>query len=81
MTLDFKTVTADKDALWRQRQGERKWGPAIRSLMAGETIFVGEMTRSQLETLRSILRDKGIVSLRSKTVTNDGVEGRILRLR
>ena len=68
------------DDLFSALPHEQKWAPVIGTLLGGAAVFVPNMTRNQLESLRTIINRRTYGRLRSRTTTVDEIRGRVLRV-
>jgi hypothetical protein len=79
--VPFEVIDRDRAAdLFDAPKAETKWGAVVDAILAGKHVFIEGMTRSQRETLRSIVKYRRYGVLRSRTVTQDGVTGMVIRL-
>ena len=81
MTLDY--IPIDKrqsDALFIAPRKESKWGGVISTLLSGQAVFIPNMERNALESLRSIVNYRRYGVLRSRWTEHDGHQGRLIRL-
>lgn len=79
--IDFRKVdrhTADE--MFTAMPKESKWAEVTGTLLAGTPVFIPYMTRNQLETLRTIVGNRRMGVLRSRSTEMDGVPGRLLRI-
>lgn len=69
------------DDLFAAPGATRKWSPLVAELMGGNAVFVPGMTRTELESLRTVVRYRApAVMLLSRRTDHDGVLGRLLRI-
>lgn len=59
---------------------EAKWSPVILTMLGGKDVFIPGMTRTQLETVRGLVKYRKYGTLRSRTTEVEGVEGKLLRI-
>jgi len=80
--LNFESLThTEAQRLFTLPRESKRWGGVLRALISGQAVFIPHMSRGQLETLRGTVRDYQLTAtLHSRTVTREGVEGRVLRL-
>jgi hypothetical protein len=80
-TVEYRPIDKRRsDEIFTALPSEAKWGEVTGALLQGHTIFIPEMNRNQLESVRTIVNRRGYGRLRSKRTKVDGVEGRVLRL-
>ena len=80
-TVDYRPIDKRRsDEIFTALPSEAKWGEVTGILLQGQTIFVPDMTRNQLESVRTIVNRRGYGRLRSKRAKVDGQDGRVLRL-
>lgn len=80
-TVPFRVIEPRRaDDLYSAPRAEEKWAEVVATLLSGRTLFVENMTRNQLESLRTITRYRKYGVLHSKTTMVDGVMGKLLRM-
>lgn len=79
--IDFRRIDKRQaDELFTALPKESKWAEITGVLLSGHPVFVPNMSRIQLETLRTIVAHRGYGKLSSRRTEMDGVEGRVLRI-
>lgn len=79
--VEFEVIERKRaDTLRTEKRAEQRWATVVRTLQTGEDVFVPNMTRNMLESLRTITNYRGAGVLHSASVTIDGVPGKMLRL-
>jgi hypothetical protein len=80
--IDFRRVEKRRsDEMFSAMPQESKWGEVVGVLLAGQPVFVPYMSRNQLETLRTIIANRRLgLRLKSRTLTLDDQEGKLLRV-
>ena len=81
MAVEFRQVDRlQSDEMFTAKPKERKWAEVTTALLSGQSVFVPNMERNALESLRSIINYRRFGRLRSRLTEMDGVPGRLLRL-
>lgn len=79
--LNFRPLDQRQaDDLFTALPHEQKWSDVIGTLLSGAAVFVPNMTRNQLESLRTIINRRTYGRLRSRTTVVDDQSGRVLRV-
>lgn len=81
MSIEFTQIEKRTgDDLFSAPIGEGKWSNVVITLLSGKDVFIPGMSRSQLETLRGLIRYRKYGMLKSRSMEVDGVEGRLMRI-
>lgn len=81
MAVEFRQIEKKTgDDMFSAPAQEGKWTPIINALLLGKDVFVPDMTRTQLETVRGIIRTRKYGTLRSRTTAVDDRPGKLLRI-
>jgi hypothetical protein len=70
----------EADEIFVSQRGSR-WREITTVLRRGEDVFIPDMSRSDLESLRTVSRYRGYGDLRSRLTTINNRKGRLLRLK
>jgi hypothetical protein len=81
MTVEYAVLEKHRaDDLFRAPNASQKWAPLVTDLLTGNSVFVKDMTRIELESLRTVLRYRAPgMMLLSRQTENEGERGRLLR--
>lgn len=82
MTVEYAVLESHRaDDLFRQPSGTAKWAALVADLLVGKSVFVPDMTRTELESLRTVLRYRAPAQrLVSRATQIEGEAGRLLRV-
>lgn len=81
MTVEYAVLETHRaDDLFAAPGANAKWAPLVADLLVGKSIFVKDMTRIELESLRTVLRYRApAMMLLSRQTEVEGNRGRLLR--